>query len=59
MTEHIRWRKSSRSGASANGCVELAHSKDLVRDSKHPTGPTLAADVAGLLTAVKAGNLDR
>lgn len=55
MTNHIRWRKSSRSGANANGCVELAHTRDRVRDSKNPEGPSLRLDVSGLLAAVKAG----
>lgn len=40
---HIRWRKSSYSHNAA-GCVELAvrEQATAVRDSKHPTGPTLA-----------------
>jgi uncharacterized protein DUF397 len=57
MINQIRWRKSSQSGASANGCVELAHTVDTVRDSKNPTGPTLHVDLALLLAAVKAGDL--
>lgn len=59
MTEHIRWRKSTRSGASNNGCVELAHTMNLIRDSKNPTGPTLTADPSTLLATVKAGRLPR
>jgi len=55
MSDHIRWRKSSRSGANANGCVELAHTKELVRDSKDPDGPPLRADVTSFLAAVKTG----
>ena len=41
----VGWRKSSYSGATA-GCVEIApmRSRIAVRDSKHPTGPTLAFD---------------
>ncbi|MCZ7436154.1 DUF397 domain-containing protein [Micromonospora sp. WMMC241] len=40
-----RWRKSSRSGSNGGACVEVAD--DLpgvvgVRDSKDPSGPTLA-----------------
>lgn len=54
MTDRIRWRKSGRSGASANGCVEFAHTRDKVRDSKNPAGPCLAVDLDGLLAAVKA-----
>lgn len=57
MINHIRWRKSSRSGANANGCVELAHTFDFVRDSKNPGGPALHVDVSRLLTVVKADSL--
>jgi hypothetical protein len=57
MTDPIRWRKSSRSGANANGCVELAHTRDRVRDSKNPTGPCMHVDLDSLLAAVKAGRI--
>lgn len=56
--EAVRWRKSSLSDAQ-DTCVELAHTGTAVRDSKNPTGPTLGADLAGLLTAVKSSRLDR
>lgn len=59
MINETRWRKSSRSGANANGCVELSHTFDAVRDSKNPTGPTLHVDLGSLLAVVKAGNLAR
>lgn len=59
MTDHIRWRKSSRSGANANGCVELAHTGDLVRDSKNTDGPKLKTDMHSLVAAVKTGAFDR
>ncbi|HEU5471114.1 MAG TPA: DUF397 domain-containing protein [Actinophytocola sp.] len=59
MINQTRWRKSSRSGASANGCVELAHTLDAVRDSKNPTGPTLRIDGAALVNAAKNGNLNQ
>lgn len=59
MTNQTRWRKSSRSGANANGCVELAHTLDTIRDSKKPTGPTLHLPLTPLLTATKHGHLDQ
>jgi hypothetical protein len=39
----LTWRKSSFSGAGQGGCVEVAWPAPFVavRDSKHPTGPTL------------------
>jgi hypothetical protein len=39
--------------------VELAHTLGVVRDSKNPRGPVVAADLAGLLAAAKRGDLDR
>lgn len=53
----VRWRKASRSTASQT-CVELAH-PGLVRDSKNPAGPLLAADLGPLLAAVKGDSLSR
>jgi hypothetical protein len=52
----IRWRKSSYTGTNGN-CVELAHTGDLIRDSKNPGGPTLRANVTALLTALKTDGL--
>jgi hypothetical protein len=39
-----RWRKSKRSMAADNNCVEVKIDGDLVhvRDSKNPTGPSLS-----------------
>ncbi|OLF16752.1 DUF397 domain-containing protein [Actinophytocola xanthii] len=43
MSVKRRWRKSSFSAEDAN-CVAVAHGGEevLVRDSKQPSGPTLA-----------------
>ncbi|MGW0879523.1 DUF397 domain-containing protein [Streptomyces sp. NPDC002671] len=40
----LRWFKSSYSGGSGTECVECARSGEstLVRDSKHPDGPSLS-----------------
>lgn len=54
--ETTRWRKSSHSGQDTE-CVELAHTGDAVRDSKNPTGPTLAVGTHVLLAAIKSGRL--
>jgi Domain of unknown function (DUF397) len=58
LTASELWRKSSRSAETAT-CVELAHTLAAVRDSKNPTGPALAVDLHGFLTAIKVGKLDR
>jgi len=52
------WRKSSFSGDGGN-CVQVRQDLAAVRDSKNPTGPTLAADLSRLLATVKSGELDR
>lgn len=52
----VKWRKSSRSTAT-DTCVELAPA-GLMRDSKNPTGPIIAADWSALISLVKAGKLD-
>lgn len=49
----MTWRKSSRSDT-GNGCVELANTRDRIRDSKNPTGPTLKADIPALIAHLKA-----
>jgi hypothetical protein len=53
-----RWRKSSRSHQDGD-CVELSNTLDEIRDSKHPTGPTLRVDAASLVAAIKSGRFDR
>jgi hypothetical protein len=55
--KRIFWRKSTFSGY--HECVELAHTPQAVRDSKNPNGPVLTANLDGLLTAIKRGDLDR
>ncbi len=42
---NARWRKSTRSGTSGGGCVEVADNLPgvvAVRDSKDPAGPVLS-----------------
>jgi hypothetical protein len=56
--EAARWRKSSASDGQ-DSCVELAHTRTAVRDSKNPTGPALTVELTTLVTAVKAGRFDR
>ncbi|HEX7659592.1 MAG TPA: DUF397 domain-containing protein [Pseudonocardiaceae bacterium] len=47
----LAWRKSSYSGTQAD-CVEIAFDQQAVavRDSKNPTGPTLAVDPSAFTT---------
>ncbi|HEX5113894.1 MAG TPA: DUF397 domain-containing protein [Pseudonocardiaceae bacterium] len=52
----MRWRKSSRSGGNGGSCVEVAHTRHAVRDSKNP-GPVLAVDVDALLAAIRTGRV--
>lgn len=47
------WKKAARSEG-ANNCVEVSSTLAVVRDSKNPTGPRLAGDVAALVAALKA-----
>jgi uncharacterized protein DUF397 len=52
----MRWRKSSRSGGNGGSCVEIAHTRRAVRDSKNP-GPILTVDVDTFLAAIRTGRL--
>lgn len=55
-----RWRKSSRSYSGSGDCVEVAHTLDALRDSKHSAGPALAVnDLRAFLSEVKQGRFDR
>ena len=55
----FRWRKSSFSSCGVE-CVEVAFAgRGAVRDSKNPGGPVLRADLAALVSAARAGRLDR
>ncbi|GLZ13019.1 hypothetical protein Acsp04_32540 [Actinomadura sp. NBRC 104425] len=59
----ITWRKSSRSNGAGGECVELATTDHgvAVRDSKHPTGPTLSFrpdEWATFLHNIKTGQHD-
>jgi Domain of unknown function (DUF397) len=52
-----RWRKSSYTGQESN-CVELAHTNDMIRDSKNrEVLPLTRQAVAGLVRAVKSDKL--
>ncbi len=58
MTQPSRWRKSSYSNDSAT-CVEIADTRNAVRDSKNPNGPQLSTvNVLALLDAIKSGRYD-
>ena len=55
-TDELVWRKSSYSGGNGE-CVEVAVvSRVLVRDSKNPSGPTLAFDQPTWRTFLTSGN---
>ncbi|GAA3115260.1 DUF397 domain-containing protein [Streptosporangium carneum] len=58
------WKKSSRSGESGGNCVEVAGNLPgiiAVRDSKNPTGPSLAftpCEWETFVKGVKSGSFD-
>ena len=43
MTDNLKWRKASYSGAQGGNCVEVADSRQavMVRDTQDRTGPIL------------------
>jgi hypothetical protein len=51
----LEWRKSSRSQAPNNECVEICFAQDevLVRDSKNPDGPVLRVTAAAWTALVE------
>jgi Domain of unknown function (DUF397) len=59
----LQWRKSTASNPSGN-CVELAELADggiAVRNSRHPTGPTLVytrAEISAFILGVQGGEFD-
>lgn len=59
----LNWRKSSASNPSGN-CVELAElagGEIAVRNSRHPTGPTLIytrAEISAFILGVRGGEFD-
>ncbi|RAY10873.1 DUF397 domain-containing protein [Actinomadura craniellae] len=63
LFENAAWRKSSRSQAQTQNCVELARLGEVVgiRDSKNPDGPhlTFAPTVLrAFVTQVRVGHYD-
>lgn len=50
-----RWRRSSFTSSGAD-CVEVSWT-GAFRDSKHPDGPMIRADLGALVSAIKAGQL--
>ncbi|WP_083983515.1 DUF397 domain-containing protein [Actinomadura hibisca] len=55
------WRKSSRSNGAGGECVEVANVRPgiAIRDSKHPSGPSLSLDPQAwdaLIHRIKAGS---
>lgn len=58
-----RWRKSSHSGGESGQCVEVASAQGAIaiRDSKDPTGPSLAIArpaFGELIARAKTGSMD-
>jgi hypothetical protein len=57
MTEELKWRKSSYSGAgTTNDCVEVAESRAGVhlRDSKDPDGDQIIVSKAGFAAFINS-----
>ncbi|WP_232663693.1 DUF397 domain-containing protein [Pseudonocardia sp. TRM90224] len=59
----LQWRKSTASNPSGN-CVELAElasGEIAVRNSRHPSGPTIVytrAEIAAFISGVRLGEFD-
>ncbi len=59
----LRWRKSSASNPSGN-CVELAELAGgdiIVRNSRHPAGPSIVytrAEIAAFIRGIRSGEFD-
>jgi hypothetical protein len=51
---HLRWHNAS---SGEETCVDIAHTKAALRDSKNPTGPVLSVNIPALLAAVKTGRI--
>lgn len=57
----VRWKKSTYSGSQSN-CVEVAHTKTAIRDSKHTAGPALvmtSSAIKAFLDSVRTGRFDQ
>jgi hypothetical protein len=52
------WATSSYTNGS-QACVEVFHTLQAVRDTKHRQGPILAVNVTELITKIKTGNFER
>lgn len=63
LATRLVWRKSTASNPSGN-CVELAELPDgdiAVRNSRHPTGPSLVytrAEIAAFVSGARSGEFD-
>lgn len=59
--QDVRWKKPSRSGPNGN-CIQLANTRDMIRDSKDPHGTVLRIgrdEFDRFVAAVKDGRFGR